>query len=168
MFGELNSVRESTGGFPEGLFGALNMNSVGLFDECLAIRAPDFQGQYCTAIFYPRQVPNGVHEKRGPSSERSNWLNWFQLIELYLNVSGTLIQVDPQVSDITYADILKPSVGVCIPSSCTANDFRQYIAQLVGGFALDNQSVVTAADERSCYVDNQQPPSFDGPDVAVL
>jgi Nose resistant-to-fluoxetine protein, N-terminal domain len=161
-------VRESTGGFPEGLFGALNTNSVGLFDECLAVRAPDFQGQYCTAYFYPGQVPNEVHEKRAPSSERSNWLNWFQLIELYLNVNGTLMEVDPQVSDTTYTTIFLPSVGVCIPSSCTANDFRQSIAQLVGGFALDNQSVVTATDERNCYVDNRQSPSFDGPDIAVL
>jgi hypothetical protein len=161
-------VRESTGGFPEGLFGALNTHSVGLFDECLAVRAPDFQGQYCTAHFYTGQVPDNVHEKRASSSERSNWLNWFQLIELYLNVTGTLVEVDPQVSDITYTSFSLSSVGVCIPSSCTANDFRQSIAQLVGGFALNNQSVVTATDERSCHVDNQQAPSFDGPDIAVL
>ena len=80
------------------------------------------------------------------------------------------MRVDPprlETADvITY---VYPSVSLCLPSSCTAQDLGLSVAELIGGYVIDdNYSIVTVADEGFCFSQNDKTPELDGPDIAVM
>lgn len=166
---------DSTGKMPEGLYTLSNVDAPGLFDECLAVKAPDFTGKYCTIYF--RREPVDPSELEGSSSgfsfkppTRNNWLYFYQILNLLL--SGSKLK-EPKERDTDIGSGSDPSAGYCIPSSCSAEDFRKSVAQLVGYSALgDNQtgysSLVSMTDESECYTIDEAPPTLDAQDITVL
>ena len=160
-------VYESSAKFPEGWFGSSNPSAFGLFDECLSIHPPNlnFQGQYCTVFFKPVYLDE--IELEGQSrQERMNWLTIYGLIGWWFNNDATLIE--PKIFNTDPYPYVYPSIGFCIPSSCSPSDFRSAVAQQVGVFPLTNFSIATAADEKYCFTESNEPIHFDGPDIAFL
>ena len=126
----------------------------GLFDECLSVesdRVP-FQGQYCTVFFELK-----------PVKEEETNVNHLE------NISNT--STDEPVENLyTYQ---KPSVGFCLPSTCSASDLRSAVAQHVGYRTIKetNFSIVTVANENYCYTQKKIDTSrttFDNVTIAVL
>jgi len=169
-------VYESSGDYlPLGFFGGSgNLHSDGLFDECLAIRGPEeenFLGQYCSVFLSLAPVSESEMVYSLPETENSkaNVITIFQLINQLLGASSNGILLEPKVARASAATSSFPSTVFCLPSSCTANDLGQAVAQLIGTNILpNNYSIVTLTDEGYCFTDNPSPPSFDGPDIAVM
>lgn len=172
---------ESTGQFPEGYIGGGNVHAVGLFDECLSIstalhantnRESDFRGQYCTVFFHVEPVSEdelATTDEDAPQDRAENWLLLYQLYQLLYNESTPL--KFPKVRDTDTNSRFLPSVGLCLPSSCSAEDVRSACAQQVGSATLRaNVSVVTISDESYCYTEAKvnQPPNFDAADIVVM
>ncbi len=117
--------------------------SPGLFDECLAIEAPSFQGKYCSAFF----------KKEAKIDD-----NILKVSNRGLNGDGKTYRL--------------PQVGFCIPSSCSLSDLRSAVSQLIASKsnATSFSLAVTITDENYCYTQkkNDSAPQFDGPDIAVM
>ncbi len=117
-------------------------SSAGLFDECLAIEAPSFQGKYCSTFFKKEAILDE---------------NIFNVSNRGMNERGRQ----------TYR---LPQVGFCIPSSCTSLDLRSAVSQLIASKSNGTSFVVTITDENYCYTQKKMvsTPQFDGPDIAVM
>jgi hypothetical protein len=164
-------VLESTAKLPTGLFGYNNIHADGLFDECLAARAPGFDGQYCSVFFQPVAVnqseilpPESLFDNE--IEERNNLITIFQLLG---RISGS-DRVQPKVSVADVNTYLFPSTTFCLPSSCSAEDLGQAVAELIGSYVIANNSLVTVTDELYCFKENNDPnpPAFDGVVITVL
>ena len=129
----------------------------GLFDECLSVESDEFdsrvpfQGQYCTVFF-----------KLKPVKEETTNVN-------QENISNTSTD-EPVENHYTYQ---KPTVGFCLPSTCTADDLRSAVAQHVGYRTIQetNFSIVTVANENYCYTQKKidtNRTTFDNVTIAVL
>ena len=161
-------VQESTAKLPPGLFGSNNIHADGLFDECLAVRAPGFDGQYCSVFFKPTAVDqseilppaetNDIHEGQ------RNFITLFQILGRIL-VSD---RIEPKVSVADSNTYLYPSTTFCLPSSCSAADLGQAVAELIGSYVIANNSLVTVTDEQYCFKANEDPPTFDGVTITVM
>ena len=169
---------ESTSLLPQGLQQAKggNRHSYGMFDECLGIRSESeakdngtqLTGRYCTVYFRPTiAVTSGdqKYEEKTPDFPSD-------IISKFFN--GTAVLSEPQMSDSEYLDyMLSRSSAFCLPSSCTPDDVRQAVADLVGRFAVAGRvngtlaSILTSTDERQCYVDSVGP-EWDATDYTVL
>ncbi len=170
---------ESTGQFPEGYIGGGNVHAVGLFDECLSVNTAleeqesdsSFQGQYCTVFFHVEPIsPNEVDlEDEIHEEERAeNWLFLYQLYQRLFNESVPLKA--PKVRETDVNSRFLPSVGLCLPSSCSAEDVRSACAQQVGSSTIRaNLSVVTVTDDRYCYTKAKvdASPDLNGADITV-
>jgi hypothetical protein len=178
------TVYESTGKFPEALYYSGNFHGLGLFDECVAVQADwtntSFQGKYCTVFFDSDLVmPEELEEENpvtGDEMQRTNWVGILQVLEWLYN--GPKLK-EPKVRDTDLNSRYLAALDYCIPSSCTAQDFRLSIAQLIGSRAIDNTtyndtnyytSMVAVNDDNYCYTAEQikATPNFDGPDIAVM
>uniref|UniRef100_A0A0P5Y8E9 Nose resistant to fluoxetine protein n=1 Tax=Daphnia magna TaxID=35525 RepID=A0A0P5Y8E9_9CRUS len=119
----------------------------GLFDGCLSVQSDgvSFKGQYCTVFFGLKPVAE---------EERS-------------------------LDDIPDADVenvyhdQKPSVGFCLPSTCTASDLRSAVAQQVGHRVGKgkNFSIVAISSEDNCYTEEKihnRRTTFDNVTLIVL
>lgn len=174
---------ESTGKLPEALHYSGNFHGQGLFDECISVQAywtdTSFQGQYCTVFFDSAIVmPLEIEEEETVDNEskRTNWVGILQVLEwLY---DGPKLK-EPKVRDTDRNSRYLAAVDYCIPSSCTAEDFRWSIAQLIGSRAIDNityegnsyyTSMVAVSDDKYCYTKEKTiaTPNFNGPDIAVI
>ena len=162
-------MQESSAKLPPGLFGSNNIHADGLFDECLAVRAPGFNGQYCSVFFKPTAVDQSeilpLEESFGNTNDgRSNFVTIFQIL-------GTILgsdRVKPKVSVADSSSYIYPSTTFCIPSSCSAADLGQAVAELIGSYVIANNSLVTVTDEQYCYKENNDPPTFDGATITVM
>jgi hypothetical protein len=160
-------VQESSGDLPPGLFGSNNIHADGLFDECLAVKAPGFNGQYCSVFFKPTVIDQS--EILPPESHksyhegRSNFITIFQL----LGFSGS-DRIEPKLSVADPYTYILPSVSFCLPSSCSADDLGQAVAELIGSYVIANYSLVTVTDEQYCFKENDELPNFDGPSKTVM
>lgn len=173
------------GKLPEGLFYGGNVHANGLFDECIGVQAEwtstSFQGQYCTvfleeALVMPWELENEPKDPNGNQMGRANWLTIFQsLAWLY---DGPALK-QPKVRDTDLSSKYLPSVDFCIPSSCSVDDFRSAIAQLIGSRVIGNTtkdgefyytSMVAVTDENYCYTKQKITASqnLDGPEIAVM
>lgn len=179
-----NSVFESTGKLPDGLFNSLNLHANGHFDECINVQAEwtqtSFTGKYCTVFLdSARVMPDELEDENNQvdSDQRSNWLSIFEaLVWLY---DGPTLK-EPKVRDTDRNSKYLPSADFCIPSSCSMEDFRYAVAQLIGSRAIDNftdeegnnyyTSMVAITDEKYCYTKEsiKATPQFDGADIAVM
>jgi hypothetical protein len=162
-------VKESSGQLPPGLFGSFNFQADGLFDECQAVKTPDFDGQYCKVFFKTAPVNQSeiVPQKSTgeEQSERSNFITIFQL--LGIRFLGT-DRVDPKLSAADAYSHLLPSVSFCLPSSCSAVDLGQAVAELIGSYVIANKSIVTITDEQYCFEESNSPPALDGATITVM
>jgi hypothetical protein len=125
--------------------GTENIQADGLFDECLAVRAPEFDGQYCT-VFFTSAVVN-------------------QSEILPDRIEPKVAEADAKIGN--YPSI-HPSTAFCLPSSCNAADLGQAVAELAGSYVIANHSIVTITDERYCFKANSVPPSFDSVTIIVM
>lgn len=151
---------------PPGLYGSANFHADGLFDECLAIRAPNFDGQYCTVAFWLETVDPSeiIPAQKEYLLGRRNPLAIFQLLGL---LSGS-DRVEPKLAGADPTTYILPSISFCLPSSCSAADLGQAVAQLFGGYIVANNSLVTITDEQYCFKENKNPVQLDGADIAVM
>ncbi|XP_046461507.1 nose resistant to fluoxetine protein 6-like [Daphnia pulex] len=160
-------MQESSAKLPPGLFGSRNIHADGLFDECLAVRAPGFDGQYCSVYFQPVAVdqseilpPRSFNENH---EGRRNFVTIFQLLGLLGSD-----RVEPKVSVADASTYIYPSTTFCLPSSCSAADLGQAVAELIGSYVIANYSIVTVTDEQYCFKENNDPPTFDGATITVI
>ena len=151
---------------PPGLFGSYNFRADGLFDECLAVRTPRFEGQYCTAAFLLETVDPSeiIPAENNYQLGRRNPLAFIQLLGL---LSGS-DRVDPKVIGADPNTYMRPSVSFCLPSSCSADDLGKAVAQLIGGYVIANSSIVTLTDELYCFKENSDPKPLDGVDITFM
>lgn len=162
---------ETSGQFPAGVVGAGNHHAEGLFDECQTIRSDPyrFRGKYCTIFFKlmlldQSEIENSVTENDVTSPALAI------LRSLYGASTGT-VKIQPKLSlaDGYTTGLNFPSLSVCLPSSCSASDLGQSIAEVIGSYVIgNNQSIVTIADENFCFTDDQAPPPIDGPTIIVM
>ena len=168
-------VYESTGKYPESLFGSYNLHAVGLFDECLAVRPPEphnFVGRYCTVHLVPRNLNKTKHlignensTRTSDLNDRGSWINLIELIQLLLSSGET---IEPIVGDPDPMVLSQPSMGFCIPSSCSSLDLRTAVSEIVGSAALGNLAIATITDNHLCFADTDAQPPFDGPAIAMM
>ena len=168
---------ESTGQFPEGYIGGGNVHAVGVFDECLSVSAvleedSSFQGQYCTVFFHVEPVSSDDVDFEDNKTHREgraeNWLLLYQLYQRLYNESVPLKA--PKVRETDVNSRFLPSVGLCLPSSCSVEDIRSACAQQVGSSTIvANLSVVTITDDSYCYTKAKanDPPVLDEADIVV-
>ncbi|XP_057365447.1 nose resistant to fluoxetine protein 6-like [Daphnia carinata] len=163
---------ESSAQFPAGVFGAGNYHAEGLFDECLAVRGGSnrFQGQYCTVFFKPERVSGMIGNH---TTTENNQTDSSTALIILNHLFGTSVEdavrVEPKISSVDPSTYMLPSLGLCIPSSCSASDLAHSIAQLIGRYVIANQSIVTIADEKYCFTaEEDSSTSFSGPDIAVM
>ena len=158
-------MKESTGQLPPGIFADVNLHADGLFDECLAVRAPNFDGQYCTVFLNPQRVNESeIIEQSTEEDGRSNLITIAQLLG---QIAGTG-QVKPKVSRADPESYILPSISFCLPSSCSAADLGEAVAELIGSYIIFNNSIVTVADENYCFKNSTDPVKFDGADITVM
>ena len=193
---------ESSGKFPESngdLYSTEKIQSAGLFDECLRIQhdADEFRGKYCTAMFTLEPIKSyEIDEERtllsGGSTISMNTNNWVAMYQLpqWFNskdnklVSGPVLKKPkkrPFKDSGSFLPFMLPSIGYCIPSSCSGEDFASALAQLVGQRAVGNvskgtdgqaqyKSVVTLAGDNYCYTQDmvEAAPDFDAADIIYM
>lgn len=130
----LTIVYESTGKLPEALHYSGNLHGQGLFDECLSVQAywtnTSFQGQYCTVFFDSALVVPWELEEEGSENNEAKGNNWVGVLQaLEWLYDGPKLK-QPKVRDTDRNSRYLAASDYCIPSSCTAEDFRLSIAQL--------------------------------------
>lgn len=159
-----------------------------MFDECLSVNVDipyvtSFQGRYCSVFFKAIPVEESELNFTAPSYgkkdaylPRLNLLSAWQLAEWHYD--GPRLK-SPMEFNTDLESRYQLSNDFCIPSSCSVEDFRKAVAQLVGqgtvGNATDGEKVIyysaaTYTDENYCYTakEIEASPQFDGPDITVL
>ena len=164
-------MQESSAKMPPGLIGVHNYHADGLFDECLAVRAPGFDGQYCS-IFFKLSVVNESEilppESSSLRQERSSIINNFVSLFQILGIVLGSDRVKPKVSAAESNSALYPGTTFCLPSSCSAADLGQAVAELIGSYVIANHSIVTVADEQFCFKEKSVQPAFDSVTIIVM
>lgn len=160
----LSLVQESSGQLPPGLFGSFNVQADGLFDECQAVQAPHFNGQYCKVFFKTAPVDQSELLPPEELNERSNYITFFQILGKFLGSD----RVEPKFAEASSYTYMLPSISFCLPSSCSATDLGQAVGELVGSYVIANKSVVTVTDEQYCFKEDNEPPPFDSATITVM
>ncbi|XP_043244571.1 uncharacterized protein LOC122393052 [Amphibalanus amphitrite] len=154
---------DSVGKLPDGIF-AGNTNPVGIWDECLNVEAVIdgiceedhmFKGKYCRPEFGLLTNASEDGQVQHSLAELHNWspdpsgLGIEPILPPLIHVSGH-----------TVLSQLIVSVGLCIPSSCSADELRLGLEKKMPGVA------VTLPDG-NCHVLDQET-TFTGGDIAVM
>ena len=173
------STANNLPGFDKNLFTSPFGYEYGQFDECLEVRAPSFQGRYCSVFYEPIVQEINETDKAEPLKEtftplNSQWINFYNLLNFILGYKAEK-NIKPVVleGDLGYIPFgLPQGMGFCIPSSCSAEDLGNAVGQLIGTFGYINNgtqvSITTLYNEKYCFTDTIDPPQFDGVDIAVL
>jgi hypothetical protein len=117
-------------------------HDLGFFDECVSIYPSDvpFQGQYCTVFFDLTPVSRRQnYEKQNPAIDQS-------------------IKSDKEGEPKNHiSNFLMPSIGFCLPSTCSARELRYAVAQRIGYRLIENVnfSLVAITNENYCYTNNK-------------
>lgn len=117
---------------------------MGLFDQCLAVRAvtetTEFRGKYCSVYFQVKPM---------------------------LQATASLPAHEIRVEDVsrptsTYDPIRMHNAalfGFCIPSSCSAQDLRSALAnQLGNNGSIPVHSILISTDDNHCHTDIKERP----------
>lgn len=176
-------MHESTAKGAAGFFRNFLGYEYGLFDECLAVKGPKFNGKYCNVAYLPTTrdyTPPKIDEledlKENYQLLRTEWIDIMHLWNLITGHNGTTIEPDivnefPIIA-IPYG--VPFAMGMCVPSSCSAEDLGKAVGQVIGTSASINPinetitSITTFTDEKNCFTDNKDPPQFDSIDITVL
>lgn len=136
------AVYESSGRLVEDLIHIEGSSDVhhepGLFDGCVSVQ-PDgipFKGQYCTVFF-------GLKEEKSIGDHQTDFTTPSDNVEDFKELA-------PNESLSNYQT---PSVGFCLPSTCSARDLRSAVAHRVGHRTIKdkNFSIVANSHETYCY-----------------
>ena len=194
-----------------GMFDQERTQSTGLFDECLSVQAQystnnslisSFKGKYCTVSFTLESAQ--LNEVEDVTDEALNWKvkdswlvsnqlpwQWFSqkspIVEETAEMSRKRMKMKvPKLRPVKkfgqFPNYREPSIGYCIPSSCSGEDFGLSVAQLIGKNVLtnvtledklySNASIVTLASDNYCYTQEDYdvglPLNFDTADWAIL
>ena len=150
---------DSIGKLPDGIF-AGNTNPVGVWDECLSVEAVIngkhternmFKGKYCRPQFiFPTDASEEVErDSFGLQSRRQELgLDLIPILPPVIHVSGQ-----------TVSGIFKFSVGLCMPSSCSAEELKLGLQT--------KMNVGIALSDGDCHVKDQET-TFSAGDIAVM
>ena len=173
------STANNLPGFDKNLFKSPIGYAYGQFDECLEVRAPSFQGQYCSVFYTPIVQKINETDPAEPLKEtltplNSQWIDFYNLLNFLWGLRGRK-NITPAVREggLNYIPLGYPQgMGFCIPSSCSAEDLGNAVGQLIGTSGYINngtqESIATLYNEKYCFTDTKDPPQFDGVDIAVL
>ena len=151
---------DSIGKLPDGIM-AGNTNPVGIWDECLSVEAVIdgkhteenmFTGKYCRPQFSsPRNATGDVQRNSFglQSRRRQAGLNIEPILPPVIDASGQTV-----LSSLVF------SIGLCIPSSCSAEELRQGIQKTM-------PDVVVALGDSNCHIKDQET-SFSAGDIVVM
>jgi hypothetical protein len=87
----------------------------GLFDECLTVQSDgvSFQGKYCTVFFGLQAVEDTSNQENNINAEKEK--------------------------ETIYSNQM-PSVGFCLPSTCSADDLNSAVAQFLGSRVIKGRN----------------------------
>lgn len=135
------------------------------------------------AVLFPNQtdsneINNGQNSEQDQPQERDFWIKWAQIIQFFIGGPSVLEPVENEASG--FSSYL-PGVDLCIPSSCSYQDLRMAVAALVGnqtfGSFNDTETgqkyyLALSTEGSAGYCNTKEkietPPTFDGPDIAVM
>ena len=120
-------------------------HSPGLFDECLSHRtdSPNFHGQYCT-VFVDVEFIAHSNDDYDTNNPRD-----------FLNGNReSKIKMKKSIQHYYLLNTL-PSIGFCLPSSCSAADLQTAIARQLSSRTKendkDNNTLIVVTDDNFCY-----------------
>ena len=132
---------------------------MGHFDQCLDVKIPAFQGQYCTVFWLPY-----LHNEADAIQDRSV-TTILSILGLLTNQTTQPLYVEP--NPYTY---MLPSQAFCLPSTCNSDDLKLAFGDLVGSYLLANYSIVTVTNSDYCFTQEKLSltPAFDTSDITVI
>ena len=122
-------VYESSGSLTDKIIETGNGNvyhDMGMFDECIGVVNPSFQGKYCTVFFHQNKMKI-INQSETEEQDINNSNNQGEPVE---NMSN----------------FVKPSVAFCVPSTCSAGELRSAVAN-----RIRHLSLVSVTSEDFCY-----------------
>ena len=182
-------MHEATGKNDDGW----TLHSVGLFDQCLDVQPPqphNFVGRYITVYLVPFVAPETSADRgdgwqvdpramrdravRDASHRRTPiaLLDYVYLLADLFN-PGSATPLPPNVTELLVTDSFPfvwfyPSVGFCLPSSCSAVDLRSAVNEVVGSHSLGEAVILTATDDYQSFSKIDPAREFDGATIAVM
>jgi len=139
---------DADGKLPDGIFVG-NLNAVGSWDECLAVKATvdtvdgliplqesTFQGKHCRVSYSLPTV------SQSPSFGLGD-VGLEPILPAILDIFGRAVAIPVQAS-----------TGLCIPSSCSAQDLKLSLQHQMD--KTNNGSVIVSVAESDCYVKDQK------------
>ena len=186
-------MHEATGKNDDGW----TLHSVGLFDQCLDVQPPqphNFVGRYITVYIAPMNVTqlwdNGQNYTEESSerkldmqairdqathdaSERRTPIALLDYLLLLANLGSSNRPLSQNETESLVADsfplvLYYPSVGFCLPSSCSAVDLRSAVNEVVGSHSLGEAVILTATDDYQSFSKIDPAREFDGATIAVM
>lgn len=105
----------------------------------LTLRFRDNTVQYFfySELIMPDELVDEIDELKVEAKSKSNWLAMFEVLMLLYN--GAALK-QPKVRDTDSSIKYLMRTDFCIPSSCTFEDFRSSVAQLIGSRVIGNTS----------------------------
>ena len=101
-------------------------HEMGLFDECIAVNTASFQAKYCTVFFHQNKMKI-INQSETQGQDINNSNNQGEILK---NMSN----------------FVKPSVALCVPSTCSAGELRSAVAN-----RIRHLSLVSVTSEDFCY-----------------
>lgn len=131
-------------------------HETGLFDQCISIGLDEFEGQYCTLLFEVEPVT------------KDELLNDGKRRETFPKIRNSISQ------SLIFPDSISSILGTiefCLPSSCTAQDLKTAVSQIVGMNNIgpgNNYTVVTIGNDNYCHSREKIESSFNLKEAAIL
>ncbi|KAI1303712.1 hypothetical protein HDE_02212 [Halotydeus destructor] len=121
---------DSSGKTPSAFFES-TITSIGDYNECLDIRAPSFDGQYCMPDLFPLKTKRQHTTWPGPSRQERA-------------ASGRV-----NLGDIAVFKGMSFNFGLCVPSSCQAEEVRNVLAVVLEPYLLKPAGALTCDTKKS-------------------
>ncbi|XP_037070378.1 nose resistant to fluoxetine protein 6-like [Pollicipes pollicipes] len=154
---------DADGKLPDGVLGG-NLNYVGNWDECLSVQASvdnvdeliplkvsQFQGKHCRPQFHlpPKAAGNQDSRFGHHANEMARMVGLEPILPPLIQLSGQSTVMPPSAS-----------IGLCIPSSCSAEDLRLSLQQRMPSLQVDLL-------ETDCHVEGETT-KFSAADIVML
>ena len=118
-------------------------HDLGFFDECISVQpnSAPFQGQYCTVFFDLILATKQQHNEKH---------NNYSTFDLVINAK----EGEPKKH---ISNFVMPSVGFCLPSTCSARDLRSAVSQRIGYRLVQEKhfSLIAITNENYCYTQDK-------------
>ena len=124
-----------------------NKQAMGQFDQCLTARGPHFQAKYCTSYFVSNNSELFIQFLRTSA------------ILKFDDAPLLLFHNTPAMPNkTTTKNFNLPSIGLCIPASCSSSDVSIAMYNILEFYNRKNDSVIpfnVATGEHFCYTKSQ-------------